>query len=143
MTTPTKAGDVLASHDDVFAEWFEEDITVRNYLGADASGVTRDDYGDVNAEDRKVLHPDSPVETTGQVDETDSSTTSETYGIEETVDVEIRLDPGVRVHNGGVTDSQDREMPYPTEIEDANGNVFVVVAARDQGNGAQLALAQA
>lgn len=146
MVQPTQAGEILAGFDDEFAEWFERDVTVTNFISGDDAGVPEDDYRDVNADDRKPVHPASPTETTAQVDKAGSSgSTSNTetaaYGIEEKVDAEIHIDDGILITNGGDKDSQGRSLPYPSEIE-AGDRTFVVVDVFDQGNGTQLALAQ-
>lgn len=142
----TKAGNIISNHDQAFADWFEESVTVRNYLNEDDAGVTTDEYGDVTANDRKPLHPDSPISTTAQIEPSTGSTSSDyhetSYGLEGAVDVDIYLDGSILITGGGETDSQGRELPYPSEVEDSSGREYQVIEAFDEGNGQQIVLAQ-
>lgn len=141
----TKAGDILSNHDQVCADWFESPVAIRNYLDPEDVNVSSDPYGDANPNDRKPLHPDSPISTTAQVEPATGTTSDyhgQTYGIEGAVDAEIYLDDSILLSGGGGTDSQGRTLAYPSEVEDENGRVYIVIDTFDEGNGQQIALAQ-
>lgn len=145
MPQATKAGDILSGFDDVYADWFEASVTVRNYLSPEDANVSSDAYGDATPNERKPLHPDSPLSTTAQIQPSTGSTSDyhgQTYGIEGAVDVEIFLDESILITGGGATDSQDRHLAYPSEVEDGDGRVYDVIDTFDEGNGTQLVLAQ-
>lgn len=141
----TKAGDELAGFDQTYADWFEDSVTIRNYLDPEDANVSSDLYGDANPNDRKPLHPDSPISTTAQIEPSTGSTSDyhgQTYGIEGAVDVTIYLDASILVSGGGDTDSQGRTLAYPSEVEDSDSRVYDVVDNFDEGNGQQIVLAQ-
>lgn len=145
MPQSTKAGDILAGFDSVYADWFEADVTVRNYIDPEDAGVSTDPYGDAAANDRKPLHPDSPISTTAQIEPSTGTTSDyhgQTYGIEGAVDAEIYLDDSILISGGGETDTNGNELAYPSEVEDGDGRVYIVVETFDEGNGQQIALAQ-
>lgn len=141
----TKAGDELAGFDQTFADWFEDSVTIRNYLDPEDAGVSSDPYGDANPNDRKPLHPDSPISTTAQIEPATGTTSDyhgQSYGIEGAVDAAIYLDDSILIRGGGGTDSQGRTLAYPSEVEDENGRVYIVIDTFDEGNGQQIVLAQ-
>lgn len=144
MPQSTKAGDILAGFDSVYADWFEADVTVRNYISPEDAGVSSDDYGDASPNDRKPLHPDSPISTTAQIEPSTGSGdfTGQTYGLEGAVDVEIYLDASILISGGGDTDSNGNTLAYPSEVEAGDGRVFDVIEVFDEGNGQQLVAAQ-
>jgi hypothetical protein len=143
MPQSTQAGEILSTYDDLYADWFEAPVTVRNYISPEDANIILDEYGDANPNERKPLHPDSPISTTAQI-ETSTSTDyhGQSYGIEVSIDAEIFLDDSILLTSGGETDSQGRQLAYPSEIEDEDGRVYDVIESFDEGNGTQLVLAQ-
>lgn len=145
MPQSTKAGDILAGFDSVYTDWFEASVTVRNYISPEDANVSSDAYGDANPNDRKPLHPDSPISTTAQIEPSTGSTSDyhgQTYGIEGAVDVSIYLDDEILISGGGDTDSDGNTLAYPSEVEDGDGRIYDVVDNFDEGNGQQIVLAQ-
>lgn len=124
---PSKIGQHLAEFNDEFVEWLEESLTIRNYVeGAE----------DERREPTKDLHPDSPVETHGQVDFLDEAQVDvEAYGLSADAGREIMVPDTVLVTAGGDTDANGNYLPWPTEIEDEYGRVYIAKYVKDEGNG--------
>lgn len=123
----SKIGDLIADHNDRFVEWFEESLLVRNYVegGSDA-------YGD----SEQQLHPDSPIETTGQIDQpSDPIVTSRSTGQETAIDAVVFLPDDVLVTDGGGTDDTGTALPWPSEIEAPDGTIYTVTNVFDEGTG--------
>lgn len=119
--------DLIEGHEERFTKWFEDPLIVRNYV----EGAT-DEYGDTD----RQLHPDSPIETTGQIDQsTEPIVTSRSTGQETAVDVVVYLPDDVLVTDGGGTDETETELPWPSEIEAQDGTIYTVTSVFDEGYG--------
>lgn len=120
----TNTGERIAALDDAFEDWFETELTVRNYVDG-ADGADGDaEYGDSS----KTL--DETIQTTGQVEQPQEPVeVSTASGQTTTVDAEILLPDDVAVTDG--TDTN----PYPSEIETPAGVIYHVSHVFDEQNG--------
>lgn len=125
--TRNKIGDLLAGYDDIFSEMFEQPAEVRNYL----AGGERDEYGDPTS---RTEHPDNPIQTTAQVEAPSRETEGSAWGIDQAFEAEILIPDDVLLSDGDDTDSQDRDLPYGSEIT-IDGTTWTVVAIIPEQNG--------
>lgn len=126
-----RIGDTLAQYNDRFADCFEQDAQVRNYLSAEAEGTPTDDYGDPV---EKPAHPDNPIQTTAQVEAPSRELEKNAWGIDQAYEAEILLPDDVLVSDGTATDSEGRSLPYGSEIT-VDGVTWTVIATIDEDNG--------
>jgi hypothetical protein len=123
----SEIGDILDSHDDVFG-LVEDTLTVRNYIEAGQP----DDRGDTG----RVEHPDSPQSASGSIElRGRPSVESEARGLDTEADARIFVDGDAAFVTEGGASFNGTEVPYPTEIEDTDGTVYVVVDRYDPGHG--------
>ncbi|MWG34823.1 hypothetical protein [Halomarina oriensis] len=126
--TRNALGDRLASLGESFTNWFEEPLTVRNFV----ESAEPDEQGDY----RKTDHPDNPIQTSGQVEQpTTPQTEQGPAGREESADVEILLPDDVLVTSGGLEDDGGRYLAWPSEIETQSGLIYTVTQMFDERNG--------
>lgn len=122
-----RTGDILNNYDDLFSDLFEDPVEVYNYLEG-----PEDEYGD----HERDPHPSNPISTTGQIEyPTEPVVVTSPTGQETTLDAVIYLPDDTLVTDGGTTDDQDRELPWPSEVVDANDRRHTVVNVVDEGNG--------
>lgn len=142
----TRAGDIINANSGLLSDWFEEPLTVRNYVAGAA-----DDYGDAD----KQLSSESPIETVGRVEMSDDPQEVSRGSGETTVaDVDILLPSDVVISDGsnvtstesgvaygGSSTPEDSALVYPSEIETEAGVVYEVAHIHDEMNGRYRVLA--
>lgn len=127
-------GDQIAAIDDKFADMFERDAEIRNYVDpTDADGVVEtDEYGKpVDGDGNYGAELDESIAATAQLEQPrEPEYYSRSFGVSTPVEAEILIssDLPVETADGG-------SYPYATEIV-IGGDVYRAVHAIDEGNGA-------
>lgn len=125
----SKAGNLVAQHNELLNDWFGQSAEVRNYL--EDSGQT-DEYGDPVGD--RTEHPDNPIDTTVIMDTPTSESEGTAWGIDQSYEAEFLVPDDVLLSDGDDSDSQGNELPYPSEIT-VDSRTWTVVAFVDEDNG--------
>lgn len=121
----SRVGDLLAGDRHAFGPVADE-LTLRNYI----DDGTEDQWGDEDI----AQHPDSPVTVEGVVTAREDFTSVEETGTQTDKVSQIYVPADEFVTTGGET-WNGTEVPYGTEIEDADGTVYTAVEVTTPGNG--------
>lgn len=123
----SKIGDILGGYDDVFAEWFEDDLLVTNYE-VQESPPDHDQWDDPN---EKQVTTDSPIAVSGQIDPVSALSEAEPWSRDIDADVVIFVDEGTTISDG-----DQPEMPYPSDVEAVGSfKTYRITQITKEGNG--------
>lgn len=120
-------GNQLESLNDEFAKYLEEEIEITNYTATDIE-TGPEEWDDPN---EKQETSNSPITTTGQVDQPQLSGQGDAWDRDVRVDVVIYIPTSVTVSEG---DSD--ELPYPSTVRHVpTDEVYRITGVFDEGNG--------
>lgn len=122
----SRIGDMLDRQSAAFERHFGDELVVRNYTAG-----AKDDWDD----EAKNEHPDSPQTVQGQSQVRGRpSVESEGTGLYTETDrvFFIPTDAFVTTNNDTWNGTS---VDFPTEVEDTDGRVYVIVSVQDQRNG--------
>lgn len=120
-------GNQLESLNDKFAEYLEEEVEITNYEATDIE-TGPEEWDDAN---EKQETDESPITTTGQIDQPHITGQGEPWDRDVQVDVVIFLPDSVTVSDGDRDD-----LPYPSEVRHLpTDEVYRITGIFDEGNG--------
>lgn len=131
-----RVSDILDSVEPVFEDTLEDSLTVHNYIDAGtADGTTdpddTDGWGDptggTDQGGTQDEHPDSPQTVSGSIDLRGRPSVDAAFsGIDVEADALGFIDSDAHLTSGGGT-WNGYDVPYPSEVTDQNGIVWVAV----------------
>lgn len=103
----SRIGDLLEGKDDVFGEWFLDELRITNYARAESVPGSRE----WDSPDEKQQTPDSPITVRGQVDPLSAVSDSEPWARDIDADVVIFLADEVTISDG-----EEAGLPYQSDV---------------------------
>lgn len=125
----SKIGDTIDQFDNVFDEFFEDDLLITNYEAVDvATGP-----GEFDDPSEKQATAASPISVRGQVDPASTLVNSQPWIRNVDIDVVIFVDDDVTISDGTVDG-----LPYSSDVElPDHWKTFRITSIEPEGNGLQ------